>query len=154
MVSATPVGYQHRHGNRDSTSSLSISREINAPRTAGGTTMFQASAVLQSSDASGSAVQAPQEAPDGGDVRGRSGRAGLAARCSRKPGPMLSNVGGFIITAAPTKSTPAIRSSPYAPEVVGDDEPAVGPRDQHRPVQTQLIDDRGKVVRPQLRRRV
>jgi hypothetical protein len=34
-------------------------------------------------------------------------------------------------------------------QVVADDKAAVGPADQHRPVQAQLVDDRGHVVGPQ-----
>ena len=37
---------------------------------------------------------------------------------------------------------------PVGADVIADDERAVGPADQHRPLEAQLVDDRGQVVGP------
>ena len=59
--------------------------------------------------------------------------------------------GGRRITAAPTRSMPAMAVLAVRAEVVGHDVPAVGPRDQHRAVELQLLDHRGEVVGPEPR---
>jgi hypothetical protein len=75
--------------------------------------MFQARAALQSFGSSGSAVQTPRKRRMAAMFVARSGRLASGA-FSRKPGPMWSKVGGFSMTAPPTRLTAPIRSSPYA----------------------------------------
>ena len=53
------------------------------------------------------------------------------------------------LTTPSTKSIAAIRSCAVRAHVVADDEGAVGPADEHRPVEGELVDDRRHVVGPE-----
>ena len=69
---------------------------------------------------------------------GRSS-AVASAKWSRKPGPIsVPNAASPSLTAPSTKSIAAIRSCAVRAHVVADDEGAVRPADEHRPVEAQL----------------
>ena len=73
-----------------------------------------------------------------------------SAKWSRKPGPMqraergLAELDGALDEVDRRDPLLAVRA-----DVVADDECAVGPADQHRPVEAQLVDDRRHVVGPE-----
>ena len=50
---------------------------------------------------------------------------------------------------APTRSMPAMAGIAVGADVVGDDEAAVGPGDDHGALEAGLVDDRGEVVGPE-----
>ena len=81
---------------------------------------------------------------------GRSS-AVASAKWSRKPGPIsVPNAASPSLTRALDEVDRRDPLLAVRAHVVADDEGAVGPADEHRPVEAQLVDDRGEVVGPEL----
>ena len=132
---------------REKMSVSSISRAMSAPRISAGTAMFQHSAALHSSSGSGLTVHERRKRRIAAMFARRSG-AEASWALSRKPGPMWSNEGGRKSTAGADEIDPGNPGVSIGAKVVGDDEAAIRPRHEHRPVEAGLFDDRRQVVCP------
>ncbi len=131
------------------TSSPSISRANSAPRTLGRHDHVPAQrrapvVGVERLDGAGA-----QEAPDRLDARGQVGAAGVARVLEEAGTDVLEGGRAQHRAAGEVEAGDGVLA--IGPQVVGDDEPAVGPGDDHGPIELQLLDDGVEIVGPQPR---